>query len=110
VHHSHGVAIVDHRHNLAAQVGGGMLGVMALGDDPVEKLTAAAELHDVAVTGEVVHDLSPLTEHPPSCRGSQESVTALFVGNPKHKRVKEETCCASLKIPLTSEIIFTKWS
>jgi len=73
VHHSHGVAIVDHRHDLAAEVGGGALGVVALGNDPVEELAAAAELHDevngvavlvsalelhdVAVAGEVVHDL-----------------------------------------------------
>jgi len=46
VHHSHGVAIVHHRGDLAAEVGGGALGVMALGDDPVEELAAGAELHD----------------------------------------------------------------
>ena len=73
MHHAHGVAIVHHRHDLAAGVGGGALGVVALGDNPVEELAASAELHDeidgvavlvgalelhdVAVAGEVVHDL-----------------------------------------------------
>jgi len=46
VHHSHAVAIVNHRGDLAAEVGGGALGVMALGDDPVEELAAGAQLHD----------------------------------------------------------------
>lgn len=59
--------------DLPAERGGGPLGVVALGDDPVEELPALAELHDevdgvavlvhvpelddVAVAGEVVHDL-----------------------------------------------------
>lgn len=73
MHHSHGVAVVHHRGDLAAEVGSCALGVMALGDDPVEELATGAELHDkidrmsilvgsleldnVAVPGEVVHDL-----------------------------------------------------
>lgn len=73
MHHSHGVTVMNHRHDLAAQVGGGTLGVMAFGDDPIEELAAGAELHDeidgvtvlvssfqlhdVTVAGEVVHDL-----------------------------------------------------
>lgn len=73
VHHSHGVAIVDDPDNLTAEIGGGALGVVALGDDPVEELAAGAELHDeidgvailvgafelhdVPVAGHVVHDL-----------------------------------------------------
>ena len=73
VHHSHGVAVMDHRHDLAAEIGGGALGVVSLGDDAVEELAAGAELHDevdgvailvgrlelhdVAVAGQVVHDL-----------------------------------------------------
>ena len=73
MHHAHGVAIVHHRHDLAAGISGSALRVVALGDDPVEELAAGAELHDeidgvavlvgalelhdVAVAGEVVHDL-----------------------------------------------------
>lgn len=64
---------MHHRHDLAAGIGGGALGVVALGDNPVKELAAGAEfhdeidgvavlvgaleLHDVAVAGEVVHDL-----------------------------------------------------
>lgn len=73
VHDTHGVAVVHHGHDLPAEVGGGSLGVVALGYDAVEELAAGAELHDeidgvavlvralelhyVAVSGQVVHDL-----------------------------------------------------
>jgi hypothetical protein len=69
----HGVAAVDDGDDLAAERGGGSLGVVALGYDAVEELPALAELHnkvdrvpvlvcspeldDVAVAREVVHDL-----------------------------------------------------
>jgi hypothetical protein len=68
-----GVAGVHDLDDGAEQRGGGALGVLALGDDPVEELTAGAELHDevhgllvlvralelhdVGLAGEVVHDL-----------------------------------------------------
>lgn len=73
VHDTHRVAVVHHGHDLPAEVGGGSLGVVALGYDAVEELAAGAELHDeidgvavlvralelhyVAVSGQVVHDL-----------------------------------------------------
>ncbi|URD87040.1 hypothetical protein MUK42_28253, partial [Musa troglodytarum] len=73
VHHPHGVAAVDNVHDLPAQGGGRPLGVVPPGDDAVEELAALAQLHhqvhrpailegtpeldDVAVAGEVVHDL-----------------------------------------------------
>jgi len=73
VEDAHGVAAVDDGDDLAAERGGGALGVVALGDDAVEELPALAELHDevdrvpvlvgspelddVAVAREVVHDL-----------------------------------------------------
>lgn len=73
VHHSHGVAIVDYPDYLTTEIGRSPLGIMSLGDYPVEELAAGAELHnqidrvtilvgalelhDVAVTGHVVHDL-----------------------------------------------------
>lgn len=59
--------------DLAEEPGGGPLGVVALGSDPIEELAAGAEFHDqidrlavlvnafelndVTVAGEVVHDL-----------------------------------------------------
>ena len=46
MHHSHGVAIVDHCHDLATEIGGGALGVVALGDDLIEELATIRELHD----------------------------------------------------------------
>lgn len=64
---------MNNRHNLAAEPCRRALGVMPLGDDPIEELAAGAqlhhqmhvvpilehllELHYVAVSGEVVHDL-----------------------------------------------------
>lgn len=73
MHDAHGVAIVDYSDHLPTEGGRGALRVVALGDDPVEELAAGAqlhnkidgvavlegadELHDVAVAGEVVHDL-----------------------------------------------------
>ncbi|BAS95569.1 Os05g0585601, partial [Oryza sativa Japonica Group] len=73
VHDPHGVAAVDDGDDLPAEGGGGALGVVAPGDDAVEELAALAELHDevdgvavlvgaaqlddVAVAGEVVHDV-----------------------------------------------------
>ncbi|WVZ69614.1 hypothetical protein U9M48_018379, partial [Paspalum notatum var. saurae] len=69
----HGVAAVHDGDDLAAERCGGALGVVAPGDDAVEELPALAELHDevdgvsvlvcaaelddVAVAREVVHDL-----------------------------------------------------
>ena len=73
MHDPHGVAAVHNGDDLPAERGGGALGVVAPGDDPVEELPALAELHDevdrvavlvgapelddVAVAREVVHDL-----------------------------------------------------
>lgn len=73
MHHSHGVAIVHDGDDLAADYGGGALGVVTAGDDPIKELAAGAELHDevdgvavlegaleldnVAVASEVMHDL-----------------------------------------------------
>ena len=70
---AHGVAGVDDLDDGAEERGGGALGVVALGDDPVEELPAGAELHDevhralvlvgalelhdAGLAGEVVHDL-----------------------------------------------------
>jgi hypothetical protein len=73
MHDPHGVAGVDDGDDLPAERCGGALGVVAPGDDPVEELPSLAELHDevdgvavlvgapelddVAVAGEVVHDV-----------------------------------------------------
>ena len=73
MHDPHGVAAVNHTDNLATQACSGTLGVMPLGNDPIEELAALAEFHDqidrvailkgtfqfnnVPVAGEVVHDL-----------------------------------------------------
>lgn len=46
MHDPHGVAVMHHRNDLPARVSGGTLGVVPLGDDPVEELAAGAELHD----------------------------------------------------------------
>ncbi|BAS94669.1 Os05g0491800 [Oryza sativa Japonica Group] len=70
---AHGVAGVDDLDDGAEERGGGVLGVVALGDDPVEQLAAGTELHDEVdgvlvlvralelhhpgLAGEVVHDL-----------------------------------------------------
>lgn len=67
------MAVVHDRDHLTEESSGGTLGVMALGDDPIEEFAAGAELHDevngvavlicsfefddVAVAGKVVHDL-----------------------------------------------------
>lgn len=73
MHDPQGVAAVDDGDNLPAQGGSGSLGIMSLGDDPIEELAALAQFHDeidgvavlegasqlddVPVAGEVVHDL-----------------------------------------------------
>ncbi|KAH1221503.1 hypothetical protein GmHk_12G034905 [Glycine max] len=92
------MAIMDHRHDLAAEVDSDVLGVVALGDDPVEVLASAVELHDevdkvailvrtlelhdVVVASKVVHDLHLSLDIPQVVivdkftRGSQQSTTA----------------------------------
>jgi hypothetical protein len=73
VHDAERVAAFDHANDRPDELRSGALGVVALGDDAVEELTAGTELHDevheegvlvgaadaddVGVLGEVVHDL-----------------------------------------------------
>lgn len=73
MHDPHGVAAVDDGDDLPAQGGSGSLGIMSLGNYPIEELAALAQFHDevdgvavlegpsqfddVPVAGEVVHDL-----------------------------------------------------
>ena len=47
VHHPHGVAVMEDLDNMTVEIGGDMLGAVALiGADPIEELATGTELHD----------------------------------------------------------------